>query len=287
MTYYDSILEILRSISSNEDHIYSRNNILPTFLYNEGWMLRLVLNWFSKNRGDAGYLISFDKDAKWFSEGRLETIFANEKGFKIGENYTVADGAYGNIVIGTQEAKTGGNDIDAKGISDIRLKRGCRQFVTIEAKMFSGFSKGVTNAPSYDQVARYVANMTYVVSKDVTNMDNIKDLAFYAFLPCKQKSKPNIKKYILKEHIKEEVKKRVDDYKKCKSYPEKEKWFNTLFEPLLKKIKIDLISWEDILEYIRGVDKESHEMLNEFYKLCKRFSKRDPVDIVDLSITGD
>jgi len=284
MTYYDSILEILRSISSVKDFWDNKNNILPTALYNEGWMLRLVLNWFSKNRGDTGYLISFDKDAKWFSEGRLETIFAHEKGFKVGENYTAADGAYGNIVIGTQEAKTGGNDIDAKGISDIRLKRCCHQFVTIEAKMYSDFSKGVTNAPSYDQVARYVANMAYVVSKDGTNLNDIKDLAFYTFLPYEQKSNPDIKMCITKEHIREAVRKRVDCYKECESYREKEDWFNTAFEPFLEKIKIGLISWEDILEYIQGVDKESHEMLNKFYELCKRFSECDPGDTVDISL---
>jgi hypothetical protein len=39
----------------------------PTLLYNEGWLLRLVLDWFSRHDVE-GHQLSFAAGARWFSE---------------------------------------------------------------------------------------------------------------------------------------------------------------------------------------------------------------------------
>ena len=45
-----------------------------TDLYNEGWMLRLVLDWFASQPGIEHDLV-FATDDRWYSEALLPTIF--------------------------------------------------------------------------------------------------------------------------------------------------------------------------------------------------------------------
>ena len=49
-------------------------NFPPTTLYNEGWLLRLVVDWFSTS-GITDHPLSFPKDGQWFSEARLPSAF--------------------------------------------------------------------------------------------------------------------------------------------------------------------------------------------------------------------
>lgn len=57
----DKFIELLNSFDIENP------NFPPTMIYNEGWMLRLVLEWFSKNL-NVDFKINFHEDAKWFSE---------------------------------------------------------------------------------------------------------------------------------------------------------------------------------------------------------------------------
>jgi hypothetical protein len=273
MTFYDNVIEILRSIETHSD---SEKNLLPTELFNEGWLLRLVLDWFSKNR-ETGFVVSFNKEATWFSEGRLETIFKKERGLKAGEGYTEADGVFGNITVGMR------NNPNAKGIGDIRLTGNCRQFVAIEAKIQSKFSEKTTNSGLYPQPARYIACMSYVLSKSKFNINNINDLAFYTFLPEKCKHDSTFQEYVKKEHIRDAVKNRVQQFKSHDTCLEKEKWYDEEFMPFLDRISIALITWEEILEHIKGVDNESFVMLNDFYLRCKLYNHSEP-GYIDYSV---
>lgn len=45
---------------------------LPTKLYNEGWMLSLVINWFSTQ---GNHLLSFPENGKWHSEAIISATF--------------------------------------------------------------------------------------------------------------------------------------------------------------------------------------------------------------------
>jgi hypothetical protein len=46
----------------------------PTELYNEGWMLRLVLDWFASH-SDGTHALSFLPGSRWFSEAQLPSAF--------------------------------------------------------------------------------------------------------------------------------------------------------------------------------------------------------------------
>ena len=49
--------------------------IQPTELYNEGWLLRLVINWFSKSHNVSHELAFIDQDTRWYSELLLPSQF--------------------------------------------------------------------------------------------------------------------------------------------------------------------------------------------------------------------
>ena len=53
----------------------SENSVMPpTILYNEGWMLRVILDWYSHQNID-DHPLSFSKDARWYSEILLPSPF--------------------------------------------------------------------------------------------------------------------------------------------------------------------------------------------------------------------
>ena len=48
-------------------------NFRPTELYNEGWLLRIVLNEYSNHR-ITNQLLSFQQGATWFSEAMINSV---------------------------------------------------------------------------------------------------------------------------------------------------------------------------------------------------------------------
>ena len=116
----------------------------PTTLYNEGWMLRIVLS--LQSEGIECLPINFQSGARLFSEALIDSPFLSRfRGDPLAEGLTHLDGAIGHFDM-RPGTKTG-----------LVLRADSTQFVAIEAKMFSTLSKGVTNARYYDQAARIVA----------------------------------------------------------------------------------------------------------------------------------
>src|SRR5437870_3848792 len=102
----------------------------PTALFNEGWMLRLILDWTAQHRSSIPAL-RFDTGSIWYSEALLPSRFRPRKrGDIAGEGFTHADG-----VIGHFRLLPGGR-------GDIELVSPARQLMVIEAKMASGLSLG-------------------------------------------------------------------------------------------------------------------------------------------------
>ena len=123
----------------------------PTDLFNENWMLRIILDWFTAN-GNTESLIPVLPKSKWYSEALLASAFLSQyRGDPLGEKHTHADGAIGHFTIG------------GSGKGDLVLLPAAEQLIIIEAKMFSPLSSGVTNAKYYDQAARTVGCMAEVL----------------------------------------------------------------------------------------------------------------------------
>jgi len=130
----DELSEMVASAGSNR-------NFPATLIYNEGWLLRLLL--FCSAGGANCMPFKWLPGSDWFSEALLPSPFkAASKSDRLSESRTHADGVVGNFEIGSG-TKAG-----------LRLLPSAKQFIVVEAKLFSPLSPGTSNAKTYNQAAR-------------------------------------------------------------------------------------------------------------------------------------
>jgi hypothetical protein len=246
----DAIAKIFDRCDTNEPVLP------PTALYNENWMLRLVLDWLDRNR-KVGHPLSFtDEKVRWFSEALLPSYFRpKSRKDSNGEAYTHADGIIGHFKIGSA------------GRGDACLLPDARQFVVTEAKMGSKLSGGVRHAPDWDQAVRTVACMAQMLFEARISPDSVDCLAFYVIAPESQINAGVFGNLVSKESIEEKVKTRFD-----KNGVKPDEWFDKFFMPMLKHMKIGILSWESVLFGLPKTDES--DLMHEFYKQCKRFNLR-------------
>lgn len=239
----------------------------PTELYNEGWMLRLVLDWFDRMRQpELIHPLSFHAQAVWFSEGLLSSQFLpRHRGDPLAESWTHADGIIGHIVIGNA------------GRGDITLAQDAAQFTVLEAKMFSKLSPHVTHAQNYDQAARNVACMAQVLAQAGRPPAQLAKLSFYVVAPAEQiKREPSFRKWTNKDSIQKRVVLRASAYIDPQEQAKKQKWLDNWFFPAIECINIDCISWEDVIDFIQRHDGEAGEALGGFYSKCLDYNRTIP-----------
>jgi len=233
-----------------------RANFPPTELYNEGWMLRLVLDWFSRHP-EVEHELKFLHDAIWYSEALLPSAFlARKRGDKLAESWTHADGVIGHFEIGKN------------GSGDLSLKDDARQLVVTEAKIFSKLSAGVTNARYFNQAARNVACMAEVVHRAGLSPSEFQKLGFYVVAPESRITEGNFSDHIGKESIREVVLRRVSEY----ADPNQNKWFDEWFLPTLEATDVRCMPWEELLVVIEEHDPAEATELREFYANCLKFN---------------
>jgi hypothetical protein len=228
-----------------------------TDLYNEGWMLRLVIDWFSRNP-PVECDIRFLKGSRWYSEALLPSQFlARQRGDKLAESWTHADGVIGHFEIGK----------NADG--DLTLNEGAIQLVVTEAKMFSKLSAGVTNAKYYNQAARNVACMAEIASRAGIAPASFEDIAFYVIAPKVRVDEGVFSTEMTKDDIRGTVQRRVSEYED----QAKLEWFEEWFLPTLDAIGLRCITWEDLLAVVSENDEVDGRELGDFYEKCMEFNK--------------
>jgi hypothetical protein len=227
----------------------------PTILYNEGWMLRLILNWFSTHH-IADHPLSFPKNGKWYSEALLPSTFLPKfKGDPLAESYTHSDGVIGHFNIGNS------------GEGDLAVLSDATHLVVLEAKMYSKLSSGVKNASYYNQAARNVACMAEVLKRGGRKPSEFSSLGFYVVAPESQIKGEVFKNKVTKDSIKETVERRANEYDDSK-----EDWMENWFYPTWKQINLCTISWEELIYFISDNDKSAGNDLKEFYRLCLSYN---------------
>jgi hypothetical protein len=230
----------------------------PTALYNEGWMLRLVLDWFSRDPA-VGHPLSFAPSARWYSEALLPSQFlARTRGDLLGEGWTHADGVIGHFEV-------------RKGRGDVQLAPAARQFVVTEAKLFSGFSPGTKRARSYDQAARTVACIAEVLHRGGHDPTAFDQLGFVVLAPEELIAHSGLRTLCEKDGIAERVRQRVFSYEGMK-----EKWYEESFLPLLAQLDIRVLSWEEVVEAIRTSKPDDGADLWHFLQRCIAFNRPAP-----------
>jgi hypothetical protein len=246
---FDRIRVLLESCSS-EAPLFP-----PTLLYNEGWLLRLVLDWFSR-QNIPDHPLNFQKNARWFSETLLPSAFlARHRGDPLAENWTHADGVVGHFTIGKQ------------GKADLSLQSDATQFLVLEAKMFSGLSSGVTNAKYYDQVARNVACVAEVFHRANMTPNPSIQIGFYVLAPKSQIEQGRFSREIKRSSIQQKVERRIQAYD-----GKKDEWYAEWFQPVFQQVDIHVLSWEDIISTIEEHEPETAKSYRDFYEQCIKFN---------------
>ena len=223
--------------------------IRPTEVFNEGWMLRLTLDWMA-TEGRPDHPLSFEERARWSSEALLPSSFlARSRGDRFAEGWTNADGCVGHC---DQQPPRG----------DLLLRPDATQFVVIEAKMSSALSRGTKRAPDFDQAARNVACMAEVLHRASRAPDAMSSLAFFVTAPQSQIDAEIFGDLVTKRSIRGKVIERVASYS-----GERDEWLHEWFEPVLESVRVELLSWESLLV-------GAPEALTEFYGRCLKYNER-------------
>jgi hypothetical protein len=256
---FNRIMRMLQSCDTDQ------GVLPPSEVYNEGWMLRLILDWFSR-QPPSDHQLSFEKGARWYSEILLPSQFLPRfQTDPLAESHTHADGVIGHFAIG----RSGKGDID--------LHPDAKQFVVIEAKIFSRLSKGIKNFGNYDQVARTTACIAETLSIKQQQINDISRLGFYVVAPEKQlKFEPTFQTFLQKDSIRIKVQKRIKAYSQSPEAETKDKWFKKWFLPTLERLDIQSMSWEEILSAIGSNDKVNGDALSEFYEKCLALYRPKP-----------
>jgi hypothetical protein len=227
----------------------------PTLIFNEGWLLRLILDWYA-SKSSSGMLLHFEEGARWYSEALLPSAFLPRyRGDRLGESRTHADGVIGHFEVGIE------------GKADFELSSRASQFLVLEAKVSSGLSSGVTHASYFDQAARNIACMAEVLRRAQCHPDAVDDLGFYVLAPASQIDKGVFSSLIKRESVLQKVERRVSEYQ-----GEKDAWIDQWFHPTLNNTVIRCLSWEELIAAISSVDRASYEGLLHFYDHCLRFN---------------
>jgi hypothetical protein len=231
----------------------------PTLLYNEGWLLRLVLG--AAARGIDCLPCPFLPDSRWFTEGLLYSPFkARRRGDRLAEGCTHADGLLGHwdLYPGTR--------------AGVILKAGATQFVVVEAKMFSRLSRGTTRAPAYNHAARSVGCMAWALKRARRPVNDYASLGFYVLAPKRQISERNaFADEMAKEAVLKGIEERVALYdhesdRECVA--ELRPWVTEWAKPLIEKMNLACESWESVIAKIAGADAEYGSRIREFYRRC-------------------
>lgn len=260
----DRLFSILRSAEDNHGTRFP-----PTEVFNEGWMLRLVLDAF-ESLEISSHPLSFEPGSRWFSEARLESPFRpRTRGDALGEGFTNADGVIANTEF--RETTRAG----------LKLSADAKQFVVVEAKMFSNLSSGTKNAQTFDQAARNIACMAEALAKAGLRPDRMASLGFYVVAPKAELRTgwgSNLEMLTNPESVLNAARQRISSYEELGrgEYPELRQWEADHFLPLVEHLEtrsgIAVLSWEECISTIADANAERGQELSRFYERCLEFS---------------
>jgi len=234
----------------------------PTVLYNEGWMLRIILSVASEGIDCLPFV--FLPDSKWYSEAQAGSPFLRRyQRDPLAENLTHLDAVIGHFKF-RPGTKTG-----------LSLTANSEQFIVIEAKMFSQLSKGTKNAPNYDQAARTVACMTWTIKQSSRVIPDFKSIGFFVLAPEEEIKNGKFSRQMNKRNIIERVEHRIGAYSDDKEkIVELRNWYENTFLPTVERIDLQCVSWESVIDNIMSGDNLNGPIIRNFYNQCLKFNAR-------------
>lgn len=226
-----------------------------TLIFNEGWLLRAILEkWRGLKDHSKFPFLPFPKDVKIYSEAQLFTPFKKRSRYdKQGEDNTHIDGIVGNFYL-REKTKSG-----------IDLYEDFEYFAIFEAKMYSELAKDITHIKNYSQVSRTIA---CIMNSVLSVRENTNNSIYYIIMYPMDSKNINPERYT-KKFIEEELEDRIEIYKRS-GPPKDPKEFDTFekhWRDVLRRMKLQFLTWEEILDEIKDKD------IKRFYELCKKYNK--------------
>lgn len=224
---------------------YLSEGINPTIIYNEGWMIRLLviesmIEKLKINKVDFGLLAR----KNWSSEALITSPFVETKENR--EGYTHADIILGDFSVNYNER------------GDVKLNDSPDVLGIIEAKMGSNLSQGTSNAKNiYNQASRNICCLSYVTRRN----PNCK-LFFIIVAPKATIDKHEIERQVKRENILKQIEKRFQHSKET---------YMLEIKNQVEKCKLVIISYKDWINELSN--SEVQTMLGDFYKKCLKFNK--------------
>jgi hypothetical protein len=231
-----------------------------TILYNESWLLRLALDWFSTHEVP-NHPLTFLEGARWFSESLLPSAFlTSPQGTRLAEGWSHIDGVIGHFEIGKAHK------------ADLSLLSDARQFVVLEAKMFSPLAANTGNATYWDQAARTVACVAETLRLADRSPSDLFHLGFCVLAPQSKIDKDVFVERMSRDSIRLKVERRVREYTEAGDQV-KNRWYADWFQPTFQKMDIRTLSWEEVIAVIEKYDLPSANSINTFYRQCNQSNR--------------
>lgn len=260
----DRVLRLLRFCEREDEARFP-----PTDLFNEGWMLRLILDAFER-LNIRQHPLSFDANARWYSEARLGSRFqAQRRDDELAEGFTNADGVVGHF------------DFRATTTAGLTLRPDAAQFVVLEAKMFSNLSRSTKNAPNFNQAARNVACMAAALADTGRPVSDYASLGFFVVAPRPEQrgaARSNLEAFMDPTLIKQRVHERISAYEEAAraEAPALRAWEQAYFLPLVSRLaenrRLAVLSWDECIDAVAAADAMTGEDLRDFYRRCLAFA---------------
>ncbi len=236
-------------MSATADKIRALNSlsdgINPTIIYNEGWMIRLLviesmIEKLKIKNIDFGLLAS----KQWSSEALITSPFVETKLNR--EGYTHADIILGDFSVNYNER------------GEVKLDNTPEILGIIEAKMGSNLSQGTSNAKeNYNQASRNVCCLSYL-----TRQNPNCELFFAVVAPNATIIKHDIENQVKSENILMQIENRFQH--------SKENYTNETKNQVIK-CKLIVVSYEDWIDNL--IDRDVKDMLRNFYNNCLIYNK--------------
>lgn len=258
----ERLIRILRSVERPSHCCFP-----PSEIFNEGWMLRLVLDATQSASPGIASPLRFEPGARWTSEACLASPFAaRRRADALAEGATNADGVVGHV--STRAGTRAG----------LVLAEKATQFVVVEAKMFSNLSSGARNASGYDQAARTVACMAETLKRAGRRPESVASLGFYIAAPQidrRRRGVSNLESSLEPGAIRCAVAARIDAYGTERPAEEADPrawerdWFLPLVDQLARTDALRVLTWEDCIAALFSVDRDAAREIEAFYRRCR------------------
>lgn len=231
----------------------------PTSIFNEGWLVRLVMDWFSQHPA-SGHPLHFLSGSTWFSDGLIATPFLPRfRNDPLGEGRAHTSAVFGHIAISRE------NKVDLVAGTELP------QFCVIDARLMNDPNPSQRGFPGFDPSARLVACTAETLRRARIRPEECDSLALFLVAPQERLDRQEFDTAFNLNTIQRKVQRRVKAYE-----GEKDAFYREWFLPTLERIELELLPWEVVLEEIGAQDPTAGQDIFAFYDACLELNHPSP-----------